>query len=270
MILACRDTKRADAIARHLIATTNNPAITVQHLDLTSLASVTNFAQQFRNTNVSIYALINNAGIFYAQPANTNDNIEVTFQTNYLGPFLLTLLLLPALRRRPNDTTNRTNRIIFLSSEAHLQLHETPRPEFHAKFEDTAHNRFAAYQYSKLYLVLFADRLNRLLSTDTNVSVHCVDPGNAETNIYRTFPQLADPWLFALQKPVRLFVIKTPFEAAQSIVHAVASFDRPPFYIKNLRESDRINYRALNDPIQSDVLWTLSRKMCAAHLTSII
>lgn len=269
--MACRDTNRADDIARHLIATTNNRRITVQHLDLTSLASVVNFAQQFRNTNVSIYALINNAGIFYAQPANTNDNIEVTFQTNYLGPFLLTVLLLPALRRRPQPT-QRTNRIVFLSSEAHLQLDQTPLPEFHVKFEDTAFNRFAAYQYSKLYLVLFANRLNRLLSSDsdTTVSAHCVDPGNAETNIYRTFPQLANPWLFALQKPIRFFLIKTPFEAAQSIVHAVASVNRPPFYIKNLRESHRINYRALNDPTQTDVLWMLSRSMCAAHMTSII
>lgn len=246
----------------------------MQHLDLASLESVANFARQFQNTNHSIYALINNAGIFYAQPANTIDDIEITFQTNYLGQFLLTLLLLPALRRNTFEENNQQlpNRIIFLSSAAHLHISSTPCPKFHGKFEDTPENRFAAYQYSKLYLVLFAHRLNRLLATDSNVlTIHCVDPGNTETSIYRTFPQLSDPVLFAVQKPLRFFIIKTPYEAAQSILHIVLTTDRqPPFYVKNLIESNEINYNAINDRIQSDVLWTLSRKMCAKYLTANI
>lgn len=272
LILACRDTKKANEIAQKLITTTGNHNIVVKHLDLSSLASVATFAQQFETNNSSIYALINNAGIFYAQPANTIDDIEITFQTNYLGPFLLTVLLLPALRRHITQTyvnySEQPNRIIFLSSEAHLQITSTPCPQFHAKFEDTPQNRFAAYQYSKLYLVLFAHRLNRLLEKSSNVvTVHCVDPGNTETPIFRTFPQLSDPLLFAIQKPLRLFIIKTPYEAAQSILHIVLTPNpKPPFYIKNLIECNNINYHAINDRIQSDVLWTISRNLCAKHL----
>lgn len=208
-----------------------------------------------------MYALVNNAGIFYAEPADTDDGIEVTFQTNYLSPFLLTLLLLPALRF--NSTGSR---VINLSSRAHLNPTVFPKPEFHNRFEDTCDNRMQAYQYSKFYLVLFAQRLSTLLE-HSKVTVHCVDPGNAETCIFRTFPPLANRLFFALQWPIRFFVIQTPNEASQSVLHALLVTKSPPFYIENLSASTAIHRRAY-DPILSNALWLNSRKLCKNRLTS--
>lgn len=261
LILAGRDTNKAKLVQRHLINTTNNKNISVEHLDLQSLASVAAFANRINLAGIPIYALVNNAGIFFAPPGLTEDNLEVTFQTNYVAPFLLTLFLLPALRANPSGA-----RIINLSSRAHLAALDLPNPQFYQPYDDSSANRFTAYQVSKFYLVLFAYRLNGILK-QSGVSVHCVDPGNVETDIYRSFPPLAHPVWFALQKPIRLFCIKTPDEGAQGVLHALISPETPPFYVENLVESKAVHYR-IADPGLSEAVWRTTRKMCQPHLTS--
>lgn len=261
LILACRDTKRANEICSQLIKKSGNADIRVEELNLLSFASIQKFVERVIKLNKPIYGLVNNAGIFYAPPHTTDDNLDQTFQTNYLGHFLLTILLLPQLRKHPES------RIINLASEAHLSAYYFPQPLYHHKFTDTSANRFIAYQYSKFCLVLFAHKLSTLLSNST-VSVHCVDPGNTETNIYRTFPQLSNKFFFYLQKPVRIFSVKTPSEGAQGILYSLLSFEKPPFYIKNCKESQQINQR-IYDPILSDALWLISRKYLQDHLTTM-
>lgn len=260
LILACRDIEKGGQISQEIISSTNNTRIRVEHLDLSSLANVSKFAKRIINLNQPVFALVNNAGIFYAKPSNTVDGIDVTFQTNYLSPFLLSLLILPALRK------HNCSRIINLSSRAHLVPTEIPNPEYHQAFEDTPLKRFEAYQYSKFCLTLSANHLNEILN-QANVKVHCVDPGNTETNIFRSFPQLSDPIAFALQKPIRFFVIKTPYEGIQSILHGLLA-PNPPFYIENLVEGT-VNCRVLY-PTLSNTIWQMSRNMCKHFLTSNI
>lgn len=261
-MLACRDTEKAKQIAANLKKTTSNRHIYVESLDLASLDHIANFAEKFQHSGVkSVYALVNNAAIFYAKPQSTVDNLDVTYQTNFLGQFLLTLLLIPYLRRHQGEHS----RIVFLSSEAHLHSNDFPRLEFHQPYEDTPENRFAAYQYSKFCLMVFAYRLKKCLGL-SNIDVFCVDPGNTETKIYRTFPQLSDPLLFALQKPIRFFLVKTPKEAAQNCLHALQA-SNPSFYIQNLNTSYWFNYRISNQ-ILADVLWQQCRKTCEKYLTS--
>lgn len=264
LILTGRDTSTLKQVQNDLIARTNNSNITIEHLDLQSLSSVAAFAEHINTAGQPIYALVNNAGIFYASPVLTEDNLEATFQTNYVAPFLLTLLLLPSLRRSSPDSA----RIVNLSSKAHLAVADLPNPQFYKLFEDTPANRFTAYQLSKFYLVLFAYRLNGILK-QSGVSVHCVDPGNVETAIYRSFPPLADPWLFALQKPIRLFCIKTPVEGSQGVLHALLHRETPPFYLDHLDESWAVHYRIV-DPSLSEALWRTTRMMCQTYLTKTV
>lgn len=259
-MLACRDVEKGILIADEIRSSTGNSRIRVDRLDLTSFASVSEFSKGIINLNEPVYALVNNAGIFYAEPSNSVDGIEVTFQTNYLSPFLLSLLLLPAIRKHSNG------RIINLASRAHLISTAVPDVEFHRIYKDTPSNRFEAYRYSKFCLILSSSHLNELLYRQ-NVKVYCVDPGDTETNIFRTFPQLANPTSFALQKPIRFFVVKTPYEGIQSILHGLLAKD-PPFYIKNLSEG-HYSSRILH-PDLKQTIWLLSRNMCKNYLTSTI
>jgi len=85
-------------------------------LDLSSFKAVRGFAAAFLDTfNGKLHYLINNAGLDgLSRSWVTADGFESTFQVNYLGHFLLTELLLPALRE------NRPSRIINVGSTSHV------------------------------------------------------------------------------------------------------------------------------------------------------
>lgn len=82
-------------------------------LDLGSLQSVRDFAKSFlRELGPRLHILVNNAGI--GGPSKlTADGFELVFQVDYLGHFLLTELLLPALR------ASRPARVVNVASGAH-------------------------------------------------------------------------------------------------------------------------------------------------------
>ena len=83
-------------------------------LDLSSLKSVKQFIVDFKQRNLPLHLLINNAGIALVLEGTTEDGFENHFQVNHLGHFLLTLELLPVVLSSAPDA-----RIIFVSSETH-------------------------------------------------------------------------------------------------------------------------------------------------------
>jgi dehydrogenase/reductase SDR family member 12 len=72
-------------------------AIEVELCDLSELAAVRRFAESFQARVNSLDLLVHNAGVLPSERAHTADDVELTFATNVLGPFLLTSLLLPSL-----------------------------------------------------------------------------------------------------------------------------------------------------------------------------
>jgi len=76
-----------------IIACTNNPNVEVRYLDLTSLATVRQFAKDIIKTESHLEILVNNAGAGGLGTKNTVDNLQIGMQVNHFGPFLLTCLL---------------------------------------------------------------------------------------------------------------------------------------------------------------------------------
>ncbi|NXJ57395.1 RDH11 dehydrogenase, partial [Spizaetus tyrannus] len=93
-ILACRSRERGQAVAEEIRAATGNPAVLLRLLDTGSLASVRAFAQAVLREEKRLDVLVNNAGLTGLPFTVTPEGLEQTFATNYLGPFLLTNLLL--------------------------------------------------------------------------------------------------------------------------------------------------------------------------------
>ena len=58
--------------------------------------------------------IVNDAGTYQDAHHLTEEGIELTFAVNYLGPFLLTSLLLPLLRKK--------SRIVTVASSAHFDV----------------------------------------------------------------------------------------------------------------------------------------------------
>jgi NAD(P)-dependent dehydrogenase (short-subunit alcohol dehydrogenase family) len=153
------------------------------------LMTTTNNDNNTTTTTRKITVLMNNAGKVYNQRVLTDDGFESIFQSNHLGPFLLTALLFPYLDRRGS-------RIINVSSSAHnfatvggtstekgLNLDNVDG----SLYQDWAEG-WLAYSPTKLENILFTEELQRRadaagLSWLTTVSLH---PGVVGTDIWRS------------------------------------------------------------------------------------
>ncbi|NXS92282.1 RDH12 dehydrogenase, partial [Jacana jacana] len=93
-ILACRSRERGQAAVEEIRAATGNPAVLLRLVDTSSMASVRAFAQAVLQEEKRLDVLVNNAGLTGLPFTITPEGLEKTFATNYLGPFLLTNLLL--------------------------------------------------------------------------------------------------------------------------------------------------------------------------------
>jgi WW domain-containing oxidoreductase len=177
------------------------------HLDLNSLHSVKNCANDVRLKYDNIDILILNAGIFGAPFALTEDNYEQTFQVNHLSQFYLLLLLKPILISKP------TNRIIILSSESHryaFLTRDNISKDYLSPLTSKYFTSFMAYNESKLCNVLTAAEVSRRWSIH-GVTCNAVHPGNmVGTNIARHW------WIYKL-----LFAFVRPF--TKSLQQAAAT-----------------------------------------------
>lgn len=163
VVLAVRDVAKGEAATAKMAGETD-----VRQLDLTSLASVREFAAGWTG-NLDI--LINNAGIMMVPEGRTADGFELQIGTNHLGHFALTNLLLPHI----------TNRVVTVSSD----LHKIGRIKVgDLNWEHRKYRPLGAYSQSKLANLLFTVELQRRL-TDSGSAVRAVaaHPGVAETNL---------------------------------------------------------------------------------------
>ena len=69
----------------------------VMAVDLSSMASTASFADRIVERHLPVSLLMNNAGTMETGLHITDDGFERTVSVNYLGPYLLTRKLLPAL-----------------------------------------------------------------------------------------------------------------------------------------------------------------------------
>ena len=83
VVLACRNRTRGETAVSDIIEETGNPNVRFRELDLSSLASVRRFASALMGEETSLYALVNNAGVFWVPHRFTEEGFELNFG-NYL------------------------------------------------------------------------------------------------------------------------------------------------------------------------------------------
>lgn len=182
VILACRNEEKGKAaesqILKELEALPENEHGNAQfmQLDVSSLASVKNFAEAFKATYDRLDLLVNNAGIMAVPFALTVDGIESQFATNHLGHFALTAQLFDVLRK--SDTARIVNVASLMHWFARMKLDRVVTPE-------DKYRAIEVYANSKLYNLLFMKELDRRLKAKgiTNVQVMACHPGYSSTNL---------------------------------------------------------------------------------------
>src|SRR5579885_1947990 len=180
VVLAVRDTDKGRLAAARMTGD-----VTVQQLDLSSLASIHAAAAALREAHPRIDLLINNAGVMYTPKQLTRDGFEMQFGTNHLGHFALTGLLLDRLLHV------RESRVVTVSSNAHRF-----RAAIH--FDDLnwerRYDRVAAYGQSKLANLLFTYELQRRLAAKNAPTIAvAAHPGASSTELTRNLPIVLKP-----------------------------------------------------------------------------
>lgn len=204
VVLACRDREKGEAARAEIVRRIPGAQSEVLHLDLASLDSVRAFAREFQSRHAKLDVLVNNAGVYTRRRHVSSDGLELQFQVNYLGPFLLTNLLLDALR------ASAPSRIVNVSSQAH----QGAKMNFEDLQGERRYSGFDAYNQSKLALVLFTYELAKRLE-GTEVTVNVVHPGVIRTNLGRgEYPRAFDV--------IRLF-LKGPEKGARTSLYVATS-----------------------------------------------
>ncbi len=180
-ILACRSLDKANAAAAQISASNPGATVEVMELDLSSLASIRNFADAFHKSRRNLDALVNNAGVMALPYRKTVDGFEMQFGTNHLGHFALTGLLLDALLAADGA------RVVNVSSGAHRM----GRIRFDDLQWERSYYKWFAYGQSKLANLLFTFELQRRADKAGAklLAVGC-HPGYAATNLQSAGPRM--------------------------------------------------------------------------------
>ncbi|KAK1584625.1 hypothetical protein Q3G72_034604 [Acer saccharum] len=184
VIMAVRNMAAGRDIKDAIIKEIPGAKVDVMELDLTSMASVRQFASDFNSQGLPLNLLINNAGVFATPFTLSKDNIEVQFATNHIGHFLLTSLLLDTMKKTARESS-REGRIVNVSSEGHkLAYREGIR--FDKINDQSGYSGFGAYGQSKLANILHTNKLAKRFKEDNvNITANSVHPGVIDTNIFR-------------------------------------------------------------------------------------
>ena len=97
VVMACRDLARGEAARAALLAEVPGADLHVLRCDLAELASVRIFAAEVSTRFPGVRALVHNAGVYPSERTLSADGFELMLAVGFLGPFLLTHLLRPAL-----------------------------------------------------------------------------------------------------------------------------------------------------------------------------
>ncbi|CAK7322937.1 unnamed protein product [Dovyalis caffra] len=184
IVIPARDLKKAAEVKERIQKESPNAEIIIFETDMSSFVSVKRFCSAFLDLRLPLNILINNAGIYSHKLEFSEDKIEMTFATNYLGHYLMTELLLEKMIETA-EQTGIQGRIINLSSVIHSWV---KRDAFCFKkmLNPKNYDGTRAYAQSKLANILHVKEIARQLKArNARVTINAVHPGIVKTGILR-------------------------------------------------------------------------------------
>lgn len=185
VVIGARDAARGRVVVDEINAAGGRAELL--EIDLSSFASVREAARRFVASHGSLDVLVNNAGIANRERRVTADGHEIVWQTNFLSHFLLTRLLLPALKAAGKP------RVVNVSSEGH----RSGTMNWDDLELARGYRGFKAYANTKLAQILFTRELAR---REPDIAVNALHPGAIATGIWRATPPLAQ-WILGMILP---------------------------------------------------------------------
>jgi NAD(P)-dependent dehydrogenase (short-subunit alcohol dehydrogenase family) len=242
VVLVARNADKARSTRDEIVRSAGHSRVETVIADLAIQSQVRAAAQEIRTRHPAIHVLVNNAAIYTKTRQETGDGMEMQLAVNHLAPFLLTHLLLDALR------AGAPARVVTVSSEAHH------RASF--SWDDIQMRRkygaLRAYCNAKLFNILFTRELGRRVPA-SEVTANAMHPGVVGTAL-----------LFGGWAPLRLLkpFIRTAEEGARTAIYLASSPDVAGItgeYFKD--EKPRYPSRAAQDDDSARRLWQISAEL---------
>ena len=195
VVMAVRNVAKGEQARAEILARQPGARLEVRRIDLADLGTVKEFADGLIADGTPVDVLINNAGVM-APPTrmSTADGFELQFGSNFLGPFALTMRLLPMVLAAPAP------RVVTMSSG----VASYGRIRFDDLERERRYSPNLAYAQSKLADLMMTLHLAELAAQNGwNLISDGAHPGFTRTNLQTAGASLGR------DKPKR-----TPFNAS--------------------------------------------------------
>jgi len=246
VLVVGRNPEAGERLANRLREEADNPQIEFLRADLSLQSDVRALAAGFLRDHACLHVLVNNVGAYFMGRSATAEGFEATFAVNYWNVFLLTRLLLDALR------AGAPSRIVNVSSDSHRGA----RLDLAVVERARGGSGLNAYGQSKVALTSFTYELARRLG-GSGVAVNAAHPGFVASSMYDEhvlLRYLVAPVVRRVGKPIEVGADTVVYLASSSEVEGVTGkyfVDR-----KAVRSSP-----ATYDEEAARRLWEMSERM---------
>lgn len=143
--------------------------------DFVHISEVKKVGEELANSDLNIDVFIHNAGVYLTEKAISDDGLEMVFQVDHLGSFILNYILKDKLK------TQQKCRIILVNSEGHrfailgLKLDDL-------NWEKRRYSGLKSYGSAKTAQLLTMIKFNDYFQ-NSGVTINAMHPGNVKTNM---------------------------------------------------------------------------------------
>ncbi|HET6595868.1 MAG TPA: SDR family NAD(P)-dependent oxidoreductase [Anaerolineales bacterium] len=243
VVIVAHDAEHGKLMMEEVRLAAPDANVDLQLSDLSILSSVRNLAEILKSKYPAIDVLINNASVHKRTRTVTIDGFEEMFAANYLGPFLLTNLLLDPIQAAAQ--ANGFARILNITAPSDTPLNFD---DLQSERDFKASNTFNA---ARTAILLFTLELARQLES-SGITVNAIHSESMNEGFFLT----------------RLFTRSSPENAAASIVQAAVAPEFGNMTGKFLDEGNEVEVPAYTrDQDVQRRLWEISERLSGLAAT---
>jgi len=158
-----RNSEKLSKVIAEVKSLSGNDGVKGLEADFSDLDALNKMGEQVNSELSKLDVLINNAGVFKSSLEQTKEGWDIRFVVNYFAPYLLTIALIPLLKK------GKGARVINLSSAAQASV------SLEALAGNQSISAQAAYAQSKLALTMWSFFLAK---AEPDLLVTAVNPGS--------------------------------------------------------------------------------------------
>jgi NAD(P)-dependent dehydrogenase (short-subunit alcohol dehydrogenase family) len=171
--LLCRSRRKGEEAVAHIRGTYPSASVDLAACDLSSLSSIRDFMEGYRERRRKLDLLYNNAAVMKSERTETEDGFETMFQVNYLAPFILMTSLLDLLKEGTSPFVVNNGRPSY---KLRLDMDDL---QFKQKY-----SMYRSFFLTKLCLLFATLELARRQERG-GVTVTMIDPGPFKSELVR-------------------------------------------------------------------------------------